>query len=58
MRFVCSRCCARGKRPPDRRTAKKCDELAPLHVSPARSTARLKGYHVATAMSALGQKRT
>jgi hypothetical protein len=25
---------ARRKRPPDRRTAKKCDEVAPLHVPP------------------------
>jgi hypothetical protein len=25
---------AHGKRPPDHRTAKKCDKLAPLHVPP------------------------
>src|SRR5262249_15523137 len=29
--------CARGKRPPDRRTAKKCDELAPSHCLPRGS---------------------
>src|SRR5262249_52764494 len=37
-----------GKRPPDRHAAQKCDELAPLHVSPREDHAFMQGLKPST----------
>jgi hypothetical protein len=47
MRFIRSSCCARDKRPDDRRPAEKRDELAPLHVPPKNKPAARPPYHFA-----------